>query len=229
MTFIACQQTLALSADEDGQRLVSDEDLLRSVVNLANDDIEGVRIGVARFAALVHRTRFRDSRFPPKSLRDLVQRLSQDSSQEVQSYVASLSFIKAPADESLASSRLSRKRLVQVATFSRPPLPTAGFAQQETSIDVISRADPYSPESLAGSSSSHDDRVSANVSQSHVDAETALGEAPSESSKHDFGPTGSLVEVKGVYTSPFADTKERFDFEFQGASANANERVTVPG
>ncbi|KDR81510.1 hypothetical protein GALMADRAFT_239501 [Galerina marginata CBS 339.88] len=230
MTFIACQQTLALCANEDGQGLVSDEDLLRSVVNLANDDIEGVRIAVARFAALLQRTLFRDSRPTPKSLRDLVQQLSQDSSQEVQSYVVGLSFgVSAEGhDESLASGRLSRKRLAQVATFSRPPLHTAALTQEDAFVDVISRLDPSSSEGLTGISNSENDRVSTNVS--HYD--DALGEAPSESLKHDFGPTSSaagLAGMKSLYTLPFPDTKERFDLEFQSTGANASERVTVPG
>ena len=53
--FIACQQTLALSADKDNEPLVAlDHDFFRSVTDLADDDIEGVRIGVARFVGLVY-------------------------------------------------------------------------------------------------------------------------------------------------------------------------------
>ena len=53
--FIACQQKLALSADKNNDPLVVlDNDFFRSVTDLADDDIEGVRIGVARFVGLVY-------------------------------------------------------------------------------------------------------------------------------------------------------------------------------
>ena len=53
--FIACQQTLALSADKDNKPLVTlNNDFFRSVTDLADDDIEGVRIGVARFVGLIY-------------------------------------------------------------------------------------------------------------------------------------------------------------------------------
>lgn len=53
--FIACQQTLALSAGKDGEPLVAlDNEYFRSVTDLVDDDIEGVRIGVARFAGLIY-------------------------------------------------------------------------------------------------------------------------------------------------------------------------------
>ena len=55
--FIACQQKLALSADKNNESLVAlDNDFFRSVADLADDDIEGVRIGVARFVGLVYGT-----------------------------------------------------------------------------------------------------------------------------------------------------------------------------
>lgn len=52
--FIACQQTLALSADKDESLVTLNNDFFRSVTDLADDDIEGVRIGVARFVGLVY-------------------------------------------------------------------------------------------------------------------------------------------------------------------------------
>ncbi|KAF8902036.1 hypothetical protein CPB84DRAFT_887003 [Gymnopilus junonius] len=126
MTFVACQQILALSVDKGGQLFVSrDESSLRSVADLANDSTEGVRIGVARFAGLVLRTLLRDSHPIPTILRNLVRHLSEDSSHEVQAYVAGLSVGLAVEDNilSLASLRLPRKSVIQTATFSRPPLP----------------------------------------------------------------------------------------------------------
>jgi len=53
--FIACQQTLALSVTKDNEPLVPlDNDFFQSVTDLADDDIDGVRIGLARFVGLVY-------------------------------------------------------------------------------------------------------------------------------------------------------------------------------
>lgn len=53
--FIACQQKLALSADKNNEPLIAlDNDFFRSITDLVDDDIEGVRIGVARFVGLVY-------------------------------------------------------------------------------------------------------------------------------------------------------------------------------
>jgi len=53
--FVACQQSLALSGSKDDEPLVAlNCDFFRSVTDLADDDIEGVRIGLARFVGLVY-------------------------------------------------------------------------------------------------------------------------------------------------------------------------------
>ncbi len=57
--FIACQQTLVLTLNEQRHWLTPLRDnSLRVVAKLVNDEIEGVRIGVARFTALVYRNCF---------------------------------------------------------------------------------------------------------------------------------------------------------------------------
>lgn len=120
MTFIACQQTLALSTGEDNQPLIgSDNDFFRSVTDLADDDIEGVRIGVARFVGLVYGNLLRRSCSIPSTLLDLIHKLSQDPSHDVQSYVH-VSPVS-DKDSSLANSTQSPKRRLRISTFSRPP------------------------------------------------------------------------------------------------------------
>ena len=60
VSYVASQQTLALSFDKEGHALLLlDGSSLRAVAKLADDDIEGVRIGVARFAALIYRKFFK--------------------------------------------------------------------------------------------------------------------------------------------------------------------------
>ncbi|KAJ3500117.1 hypothetical protein NLJ89_g9932 [Agrocybe chaxingu] len=83
ITFIDCQQQLILGADA-GHSLVSlDDDIICSVANLANDDIEGVRIRVARLAALVYRILLRQSHPISTPLDELIRTLSQDVSHGV--------------------------------------------------------------------------------------------------------------------------------------------------
>jgi serine/threonine-protein phosphatase 4 regulatory subunit 1 len=122
MTFIACQQTLALSAKDNEPLVALDNDFFRSVTDLADDDIEGVRIGVARFVGLVYGNLLRHSHTIPSELLDLIHRLSQDPCQRVQSYVHVVD-LKPDSDDALANSRDSRKRRLRISTFSRPPPP----------------------------------------------------------------------------------------------------------
>ncbi|KIM49226.1 hypothetical protein M413DRAFT_21488 [Hebeloma cylindrosporum] len=128
MTFIASQQALALAVDGNGRPVISlaDDDFLSVVASLADDTIEGVRIGVARFAAAIYSNLVRQSHAIPSILTDLVHRLSQDSSHEVQSYVVHLKPRRRSVPESDGSptnARRSAKRLSQLSTFSRPPQP----------------------------------------------------------------------------------------------------------
>ncbi|KAF8201663.1 armadillo-type protein [Pholiota molesta] len=239
MTFIACQQTLTLATDKKGQPLIScDDDFLRSVADLANDAIEGVRIGISRFAALAHGVKFRSSfRAIPSILHDLVQQLSQDSSHEVRSYVAELSlrYKAGDSDASLASSTGSRKRLIQLATFSRPPpvpsLPS-GPTPRPPSESSGTPGRTYSSSSAeAGSINSSDSSVGhrdAGVSSlsSPDESSQALDDTrlvPSEGSKHvaDPPPKNVQVSANGVYQPSFPDMEDR--------NASASGGMTVPG
>jgi hypothetical protein len=134
--FIACQQKLALSADKNNEPLVAlDNDFFRSLTNLADDDIEGVRIGLARLVGLVYGIStyislmfssqsqlgnlLRRSHSIPGELLDLIHRLSQDPCHGVQSYL----HLSSDSDLSLANTRETRKRRLRISTFSRPPPP----------------------------------------------------------------------------------------------------------
>ncbi|KAF8797930.1 ARM repeat-containing protein [Phlegmacium glaucopus] len=125
MTFIACQQTLALSVGKDNESLVTlNSDFFRPVTDLASDDIEGVRIGVARFAGLIYGNLLGRSQSIPSTLLNLIHRLSQDPSREVQSYVHVVNpspVSVSNKDASLANSRQWRKSRLRISTFSRPP------------------------------------------------------------------------------------------------------------
>jgi serine/threonine-protein phosphatase 4 regulatory subunit 1 len=123
MTFIACQQKLALSADKNNEPLVAlDSNFFRSVTDLADDDIEGVRIGVARFVGLVYGNLLRRSHSIPSELLDLIHRLSKDPCHGVQSYLY-VDNLSSDNDPSLANYREARKRRLRISTFSRPPPP----------------------------------------------------------------------------------------------------------
>ena len=134
--FIACQQTLALCTGKENELVALDDDFFRSFTDLAGDDIEGVRIGVARFAGLVYGTSIftclcsklmlamlgnllRHSQSIPSELLDLIHRLSQDPSPGVQSYVHVVNM----SPDNDASCRQSQKRRLRISTFSRPPPP----------------------------------------------------------------------------------------------------------
>jgi serine/threonine-protein phosphatase 4 regulatory subunit 1 len=54
--FVACQQARLLFVGGDGKAAAASDDLdfLMSVADLSNDVVEGVRIGVARFAIVIY-------------------------------------------------------------------------------------------------------------------------------------------------------------------------------
>jgi serine/threonine-protein phosphatase 4 regulatory subunit 1 len=139
MAFVASQQALALAVDGNGQPVISyddDDEFLRAVASLADDTVEGVRIGVARFAATIHSNLVRQSHAIPDIISDLVHRLSQDSSHEVQSYVLDLTLRPRSVTESDGSSvnaRRSRLRPCQLAIFSRPPQAGAMLVEERNS------------------------------------------------------------------------------------------------
>ncbi|KAF9483896.1 ARM repeat-containing protein, partial [Pholiota conissans] len=249
MTFIACQQALILATEKNGQPLIScDDDLLRSVADLANDAIEGVRIGISRFAALAHENFHHQSRAVPSILHDLVQQLSQDSSHEVRSYIAELSlrYKAGDNDVSLASSRGSRKRLMQLATFSRPPpapspssSPSISIQQSTSESGTPGQTSSSSGEvsSVLSSDSSvgcHDTAGMLSLSSPNESIRALEGaRVSSEDSKQfaDPPPSSVIVTANGVYQEKFPDMEERYRFEFDDGtrSGSAGDGMTVPG
>lgn len=223
-SFIASQQALALAVDRNGRPVIShvDDDFLSVVANLADDTIEGVRIGVARFAAAIHSKScsfwlsimivkssyceitgnlIRQSHAIPRIITDLVHRLSQDSSHEVQSYVVDLTRRRRSVtenDDSPTNAKSSRRRLTQLSTFSRPPQAHISAGTNQPLGDTMLVEEPSGLRSL------HTHRLDGNVSLIPEDM------------SHDSGLPPPSFRVNEVH-----NRDERFD--------NTTERVTVPG
>jgi len=240
-----------MAMDKKGQPLIScDDDFLRSVADLANDAIVGVRIGISRFAALAHENFLHHSRAIPSILHDLVQQLSQDSSHEVRSYVAELSlrYMAGDSDVSLASNTGSRKRLIQLATFSRPPpVPSRPSLSPSGSTQRPSESSETPGRTYSSSSAEASSIDSSDSSVRHLDAGVWSLSSPDESSqglddtrlvpsvgsKHvaDLPPNKVLVSANGVYQPSFPDMEDRYVFEFDDGTRNASASggMTVPG
>jgi serine/threonine-protein phosphatase 4 regulatory subunit 1 len=60
MTFVACLQALAAPRDQDLPEISLDDDFWKSVSDLADDTVVGVRIGVARLLGVISGTDFQD-------------------------------------------------------------------------------------------------------------------------------------------------------------------------
>ncbi|KAF8636603.1 hypothetical protein AX17_003413 [Amanita inopinata Kibby_2008] len=130
MTFIACQQALITS---DGDFDVDDISL-DTLAKLANDSVEGVRIGMARLVGIMC-DRFMEGAVPISgTLLKIVQRLSRDNSHDVQSYVPDLSEF----NHIHQHAPNIKKRISDVYTFSRPP---PSRAARKPVIDVVSEID----------------------------------------------------------------------------------------
>ncbi|KAJ3901234.1 armadillo-type protein [Lentinula edodes] len=128
MTYIACQQVLLLPRSEGGDPPMKiDDELCRTLSSLASDHIVGVRIGVARVIGFINDQLRKNVKSVPASLVDVIHVLSQDSSNEVRSYVADC-LVEGPPKGSLHSGsyqEITKLRSVSAAatalTFSRPP------------------------------------------------------------------------------------------------------------
>ncbi|KAF8831404.1 hypothetical protein HHX47_DHR1000743 [Lentinula edodes] len=128
MTYIACQQVLLLPRSEGGDPPMKiDDELCRTLSSLASDHIVGVRIGVARVIGFINDQLRKNAKSVPASLVDVIHVLSQDSSNEVRSYVADC-LVEGPPKGSLHSGsyqEITKLRSVSAAatalTFSRPP------------------------------------------------------------------------------------------------------------
>jgi hypothetical protein len=135
---------LVSSLDKEGHALSPLDDATLQIFGaLINDGIEGVRIGVARFVALVYRNRvsffsvykafshevllqetYCDMRACAKRTIELLLRLSRDTSSEVRSFAARASLEESAkrADTPPPENKRRKERLEQVALFSRPPI-----------------------------------------------------------------------------------------------------------
>ncbi|KAJ3927624.1 MAG: armadillo-type protein [Lentinula lateritia] len=128
MTYIACQQVLLLPRSEGGDPPMKiDDELCRVLSSLASDHIVGVRIGVARVIGFINDQLRKNAESVPASLLGVIHVLSQDSSNEVRSYVADC-LVEAPPKSSLhfgSYQEITKPRSVSAAatalTFSRPP------------------------------------------------------------------------------------------------------------
>ncbi|KAG5646684.1 hypothetical protein DXG03_002674 [Asterophora parasitica] len=219
MTFIACQQALALHP----QHVVPlDDELWRPLVALAGDPIVGVRIGLGR---LVGSLSISNRPRSPVFL-TLVARLSQDPSKEVQAYV-----LHPPSPVVKKNIRTN-----SVSTFSRPPplpaSPRPGEAfsssspfhdrilETSGSTDVTRPLRTYNgPISDCPDPNSSDHPISIDPSAQSFGQGSAPTLPPTES-RHLLRPTDSL---------DFADTGGPHDDLMHGApitSADADMDVT---
>ncbi|KII88649.1 hypothetical protein PLICRDRAFT_41852 [Plicaturopsis crispa FD-325 SS-3] len=125
MTFVACQQALLFSDDtrEAVQMPSDDHRCWKALAALADDDILGVRIGLARLVGAVHGQTIRDGQSPPEPLVNLARHLSQDPSEGVRAYVSK----SIPPPRPRFLKRLASKHGgTTFSTFSRPPPPQPG-------------------------------------------------------------------------------------------------------
>lgn len=115
MTFIACQQSLA-DSDEKLSHIIND-DYLNAIEKLANDDVDGVRIGIARLVGVICEKLARNAIPITGTLLTLMRRLSHDNSHDVRAYIPDLSKIR----QSPKHTTPGKVRTHDVYTFSRPP------------------------------------------------------------------------------------------------------------
>ncbi|KAF8163204.1 armadillo-type protein [Crassisporium funariophilum] len=229
MTFIACQQSIALPVGKDGEpSVILDDDLLLSVSDLAKDEIEGVRIGVARFAGAVYGNLLRHSRSIPSVLDNLVRSLSQDSSHEVQSYISHLSF-GVPAGDSDASlgknSSRSRRRLLQIATFSRPPPPVSQGQHRAVSPQLSPAAETFGMKSFGSRTISGQADI---LEHDNADLQPTLKELHQASSAA-TSFNNSVLTPSGSSNQTVSITKLATNGSSELQGGKANERLAVPG
>ncbi|KAH7914982.1 armadillo-type protein [Hygrophoropsis aurantiaca] len=120
MTFVAYHQAVTCASDEeDLAGTIDDVDFWTALTFLADDNIVGVRIGVARFIGTTY-ARFAYASKPiPERILDLIQHLLQDTSAEVRSFVAVELGISAV--QVGGASNVTWKPADISSTFSRPP------------------------------------------------------------------------------------------------------------
>jgi serine/threonine-protein phosphatase 4 regulatory subunit 1 len=115
MTYIACQQALLLPGPEGGEPPIQiNDELCSTFVSLASDHIVGVRIRVARLIGLI----CGQSKPIPELILGVIPVLSQDSSNEVRSYVVNC-LVELGSHQEMT--RTSTRSASAASTFSRPP------------------------------------------------------------------------------------------------------------
>ena len=137
LRFVACLQALVTPSNQGLPEIPLDDDFWKSVSDLADDTVVGVRIGVARLLGFVsgsisqdhdiqHSTQnlpgiLRSSSGPSSGfIWDIVRRLSQDNSYEVRSYIPSqLDGFNAHMGHAIGAR--TKSRMSNISTFSRPP------------------------------------------------------------------------------------------------------------
>ncbi|KIK59789.1 hypothetical protein GYMLUDRAFT_44246 [Collybiopsis luxurians FD-317 M1] len=123
MTYIACQQSLLLPGPEGGDPPMEiDDELCSTLVSLASDSIVGVRIGVARLIGFICGQQRKLAKLIPPLLLAVIPVLSQDSSNEVRSYVLDC-LEEHPKGGSHQELNRTTKSAISALTFSRPPVP----------------------------------------------------------------------------------------------------------
>ncbi|KAJ6547456.1 armadillo-type protein [Mycena capillaripes] len=122
MTFVACLQALIVGAPDNKPFISSVDDLWSAVSSLADDDVVGVRIGIARLARAASERSQTSHQQVSGFLLDLIRHLSLDSSHDVRSYVRDATTPGHSSDATLEESTTIRPpRRPKFATFSRPP------------------------------------------------------------------------------------------------------------
>jgi len=212
MTFVACQQILVSSLDRGGHALSPlDDATLQTLRTLIHDGIEGVRIGVARFVALVYRNLLRHAKPVPSALLELLLQLSRDTSSEVRSFAARASLeesAKKP-DTPPPENRRGKERLEQISLFSRPPISGTSEANVtfEETLVPIGRT--------MNETDSH--FLELNGCQGNMDMDTS----------YDTATTSPALSSSGIYRGP-SSASSSYAYDLGVVVGTASEQVQVP-
>ncbi|KAF9453236.1 ARM repeat-containing protein [Macrolepiota fuliginosa MF-IS2] len=142
MTFASCQRSIFLASVDSGRKSSEalTDDMLHVMYDLSRDTVTDVRICVARFAGSVCDTFMRESEPLPDPLAEIVQRLSQDSSLSVKSFIPDPATLLCghsvifPSSNEVVEPTLAPP--MRSRHFSKPPFP-----RQSSSVSVLSAAD----------------------------------------------------------------------------------------
>ncbi|KXN85478.1 Serine/threonine-protein phosphatase 2A 65 kDa regulatory subunit A beta isoform [Leucoagaricus sp. SymC.cos] len=151
MTFAACQRSIFLASVDGGQKpsVALTDDMLRVIFELSQDSVTDVKISVARFVGSVCDKFVRESESVPDLLAEIIQRLSQDSSLSVRSFIPdpatllggqqSVTFPSSSEFVEPTATLPAPGAPIRSRHFSKPPLPrlnSSVSAVDHSSIDV---------------------------------------------------------------------------------------------